>query len=154
MTWQKTDPTQRHESSADQWATGAQGCRLWLGPAWAISCADMHFDCVSSRGNSGFFYASAGKWALLSLASQTMLLLHAVRKAHITWLGSSISATQSFDYSKWAHYYISRSHKGYDCLVILSASLLFLQDRFCSKKKSVYNSKFQQSPWIYSHPAE
>lgn len=36
--------------------------------------------------------------------------------AHITWLGSSISATQSFDYSKWAHYCISRSHKGYDCL--------------------------------------
>lgn len=36
--------------------------------------------------------------------------------AHITWLGGSISATQSFDYSKWVHYCISRSHKGSDCL--------------------------------------
>lgn len=103
-----------------------RGLQALTWPCTAVSCADMHFNCVSSRGNSGFFYTSAGGTrALLSLASQTMLLSHAVSEPISHDQGSLISATLSFDYPKWTHYCIRRSHKGYDCL---ASSLLFLQD--------------------------
>lgn len=69
--------------------------------------------------------------------------------AHVTWLGGSISATQSFDYCKWVHYCISRSRKGSDCL----ATSLCLSSLSRYMDKTIW---FQALtiPSIISHPAE
>lgn len=58
-----------------------------------------------------------GKWALLSLASETGLLLHAASDikeslTRIIWPGSLISASEPFDYSKWNHYYYISGSNG------------------------------------------
>lgn len=108
-------PTQRQSEFSGSVDHQCKGLQDLTWPSPAISCADMQFSCVSSRGNSDFFNTSAGKWALLSLASQTMLLLHTVSEP--------ISHDSEVQYRlhnhlitlKWAHYCISRSHKGYDC---------------------------------------
>ena len=75
------DRKQTHTKTCEFSGSVGHQCTGLQAPTWpclAISCADMQLNCVSSRGNSGVVYTSTGKWALPSLASQTMLLLHAV----------------------------------------------------------------------------
>ena len=131
MTWQETDPrTHKHI-----WVQGFSGPPVYrtAGSSSALPshllCWHAGYQCLFQR-KLWLLLRLLGKWALLSLAPRTALLLHPTSDikeslARIIWPGSLISALESFDYPKWnRYYYISGSDKVVFFLVLLLFSII------------------------------